>query len=88
MSFVYFRWARLAAASQELLEEGERLQAENDGCSEDDEQAENDGCSEDDDSCCSSDSLGRANEQGSPVGSAADSALRVPSPDRTTSSHQ
>jgi hypothetical protein len=34
--FVVCRWARLAAASQELLEEGERLQAENDVCSDDD----------------------------------------------------
>ncbi len=35
-NFVVCRWARLAAASQELLEEGERLQAENDVCSDDD----------------------------------------------------
>jgi hypothetical protein len=35
-NFAVCRWARLAAASQELLEEGERLQAENDGCSDGD----------------------------------------------------
>ncbi len=56
-----FRWARFAAASQELLEEGERLQAENNDCSGDD-----DGSS----SSSSSDGFTKATEPGNAPGGA------------------